>query len=360
MSSRLRKISVAAALSGFCLLTEFGTAQYCQIELTPEQAEIVQDRMAIGLYQPVQMLTLNTAIVPIQWHVVTSSDGTRCITDAKLDQYLNALNEAFEQTDIAFCVTTETDLIVDDGLFGNVSSHYDLRMTNPTPNAIDIYWCPSLSDGELCGTSSYTFAPIQGIAMQTTCMGNNNVSPVLIHEVGHYFDLFHTHEVAMGIECPNSGDCTLHGDLVCDTTPCRNLNFEECVDPATCEVQRDIGCVTSYPPPICDGSLYPPPDTTNYMSYSPTHCLNTFTPGQRQRMNATYWNLRSELHGARCEHHDGCEGDINGDGVTNGVDIALLINAWGTSSHRCDLNQDGSVNGNDLSILLASWPFCGE
>ena len=57
-----------------------------------------------------------------------------------------------------------------------------------------------------------------------------------------------------------------------------------------------------------------------------------------------------------------CLGDVSGDGAVNGVDIAALLAAWGTSgqSNRAlDINADGIVNGLDLAFVLAAWGECG-
>jgi hypothetical protein len=52
--------------------------------------------------------------------------------------------------------------------------------------------------------------------------------------------------------------------------------------------------------------------------------------------------------------------DLSGDGVVNGVDLALLLGAWGACPRQpaacpADLDGSGGVNGFDLAILLASW-----
>ena len=67
---------------------------------------------------------------------------------------------------------------------------------------------------------------------------------------------------------------------------------------------------------------------------------------------------------------DSCEptttGDLNGDGVVNGLDLGILLANWsippgtpgcGGAPGGCpaDLNGDGVVDGLDLGILLASW-----
>ena len=47
--------------------------------------------------------------------------------------------------------------------------------------------------------------------------------------------------------------------------------------------------------------------------------------------------------------------DINNDGVVDGVDLGLLLGAWGTSDPDADLNGDGTVDGVDLGLLLGAW-----
>jgi hypothetical protein len=46
--------------------------------------------------------------------------------------------------------------------------------------------------------------------------------------------------------------------------------------------------------------------------------------------------------------------DLNGDGVVNGADLAILLGQWGGPG-SADLNGDGVVGGADLALLLAAW-----
>ena len=48
--------------------------------------------------------------------------------------------------------------------------------------------------------------------------------------------------------------------------------------------------------------------------------------------------------------------DLNGDGLINGADLAIMLGTWG-ACEGCvaDLNFDGLVNGADLAILLGAW-----
>jgi hypothetical protein len=47
--------------------------------------------------------------------------------------------------------------------------------------------------------------------------------------------------------------------------------------------------------------------------------------------------------------------DLNGDGQVDGIDLALLLGAWGPGGGAADLNLDGQVNGFDLALLLGAW-----
>lgn len=56
-----------------------------------------------------------------------------------------------------------------------------------------------------------------------------------------------------------------------------------------------------------------------------------------------------------------CPGDLNGDGMVNGADLAALLAQWGACQQDfCggDLVGNGVINGADLASLLASWGSC--
>jgi hypothetical protein len=52
-------------------------------------------------------------------------------------------------------------------------------------------------------------------------------------------------------------------------------------------------------------------------------------------------------------------GDLNGDGLVDGADLALLLGAWGPcpAKDECsaDIDGDGMVGGADLAVLLGGW-----
>ena len=55
-----------------------------------------------------------------------------------------------------------------------------------------------------------------------------------------------------------------------------------------------------------------------------------------------------------------CPADVSHDGIVNGVDLAILLSAWGTNGAAggTDINGDGTVNGNDLTVRLSGWGYC--
>lgn len=48
-------------------------------------------------------------------------------------------------------------------------------------------------------------------------------------------------------------------------------------------------------------------------------------------------------------------GDLNGDAVVNGADLAAILSNFTSDDVFADLNADGTVDGADLAMLLANW-----
>jgi hypothetical protein len=44
--------------------------------------------------------------------------------------------------------------------------------------------------------------------------------------------------------------------------------------------------------------------------------------------------------------------DLNGDGVVNGLDLAIVIGAWGAAAG--DVNGDGTTDGEDIAVLISA------
>jgi hypothetical protein len=53
-----------------------------------------------------------------------------------------------------------------------------------------------------------------------------------------------------------------------------------------------------------------------------------------------------------------CEGDLDGDGLVGGPDLAILLGAWGSAASNADFNADATVDAADLAVLLGAWGAC--
>lgn len=54
-----------------------------------------------------------------------------------------------------------------------------------------------------------------------------------------------------------------------------------------------------------------------------------------------------------------CTADLNEDQTVDGVDLLILLSAWGAGASDADLNADGVVDGVDLLVMLSAWGACG-
>ena len=99
-----------------------------------------------------------------------------------------------------------------------------------------------------------------------------NLGRTLTHELGHFFNLWHTFQ-----SCTNT-DCNTQGDRVCDTPP-------QNVDTGGCPSEGSVAG--------CDG--FTPVLTMNYMDYTYDACMYMFTAGQANRMLTWYNIISSQL-----------------------------------------------------------------
>lgn len=105
-----------------------------------------------------------------------------------------------------------------------------------------------------------------------------NLGDTVIHEVGHWFGLFHTFE----------GGCDSPGDYVADTAPEAEPSF-------ACALTRDT-CPSELPEGWVEGDPEPEPivdPVQNFMDYSYDRCMNHFTPDQRQRALTLFMRYRA-------------------------------------------------------------------
>lgn len=243
--------------------------------------------------------------IPLSIHIVRRSDGTGGLALSALYRAMEDLNRIWQPVGVQFFIYGNIDYINDDVYFNlpgrdknkeiderNAQQRDALRLTNPFLNTINVYFT---NIAGLCGQSTPSNRSIQGVLMNIDCTGvvddpstpDNESNPSsFAHEIGHYFDLLHTHETAFGVECPNGGNCAETGDLICDTPA--DPDFSGQVDDNCNYTGSVMG------PAGCDSTPYSPL-TRNLMSYSTKPCRTQLTRDQIKVMLYLLRNQRPNL-----------------------------------------------------------------
>ncbi|GAB0155413.1 hypothetical protein CHRYSEOSP005_06740 [Chryseobacterium sp. Alg-005] len=138
------------------------------------------------------------------------------------------------------------------------------------------------NSGTLNGFAYYPGGSLDYSFMSTSASAVN--AQTLAHEFGHALGLRHTHEGFSDSTgaCPANADCTLEGDLVCDTEPMKSLYHSSV--PYTCQTGQINPCTSQT---YAGGER-------NVMSY--TFCFrDLFTQGQTTRAIAQLLQYRQSL-----------------------------------------------------------------
>ena len=76
--------------------------------------------------------------------------------------------------------------------------------------------------------------------------------------------------------------------------------------------------------------------------------------------SANYTDLGGNTVSAECDAPV-CPTDLNLDGVTDGADLAVLLNTLGACAGCfADIDDSGTVDGADLTIILNNWGACAN
>jgi Pregnancy-associated plasma protein-A len=249
--------------------------------------------------------------LPMTIHIVHRSDGTGGFTPSQLEIAMRDLNQFWRRAGIQFFIYGEIDHINNDTHFiilEDQAAREALRTLNVVANTINVYFT---NLGNLGGQASFTTSANQGILMNNIAAGNVYAPALFAHEVGHYFDLYHTHETAFGVECPNGNNCSQAGDRLCDTAADPGLLI-----PGTSQSRVDDNCAydnSAAVPMSCDETPYNPP-TGNLMSYTNEACRDQLTGNQISRALQTLRDAanRRNLIVARARYVDPLAGASGG------------------------------------------------
>jgi len=207
----------------FSLFTYAQNQHECNMDATQEQLFFMQNTREIrdSVKQMLQNFRGPAEILPVKIHIMRQADGVTNTnadgedddpTDTEIDQMMVNINNQFLPVGIRFkeCGDRHNIYVEDEypdnalNLYPNFTTYTtfteDVFLSNETVNSVvNILIVPELNGNNSCGNSSFPTdsAPFPGntpdrkwIILDSDCI--NSSTPA--HEMGHYFNLYHTHE----------------------------------------------------------------------------------------------------------------------------------------------------------------------
>lgn len=213
-------------------------------------------------------------VVKVYVHIIkTSTAGA--VTSTQIANQISVLNSSYSGSGFSFSLAG-TDTTVNATWFAaSAGSTAEIQMKNAlhkgTKASLNIYLLKP-SDGSLGWAtlpssfmSSYDGEVIDYRTLPGGTYSPYNLGDTVVHETGHWLGLYHTFQ----------GGCTTSNDLVSDTPAEASAAFG-------CPTGRDSCPTLSGTDPI-----------KNFMDYTNDSCMNTFTPGQRVRMQNQWTAYRA-------------------------------------------------------------------
>ena len=325
--------------------------------LTPEPSlELLQSTLnEFNEYKRVNQGNRDTYPVHIfvAWHVVYNSNNAGYISMNVIENSISKINQEYNPHNIFFTLDTVTYHQNDNwwGTFtgSNQDSNEEEMRSSTYIDPAHYYniWSTDLSGTGACawnyfpnsGENSYW----QGTTTDVDCIGGN--STTLVHELGHYFYLFHTFQ----------NGCSSPGDAVEDT-------------PRHTDVDGD------YP---CNSNLDTCPDHDgldpihNFMNYTPDACHSELSDGQIERL---FWAIENYhpsllenefyypvLYAGELNYQFPNNLDSDGDGVFNPGESAIVRvsigNVWGADAEGVTAilkTDDNRLNILDSMIVFTN------
>jgi hypothetical protein len=267
MNKRLLKTLLFPSV--FILLTRLIQAQPlpCGTTVTLEQKDF-EIAFADSVFQVIELnRTFHLAVF-----VTEDNKGQPNINPADINTAVSDLNNVFDRIKTNFSVYSVT--YIDNYHFDEIhmgANEQDMITQNAVHNVINLYLVLKLYNNtgqEICGFAHYPADSTDVILLSKSCLNGTS----LIEQVGHLFNLYHTHETIFGNELVVRTNCKTTGDRCCDTPADPDL---------TLKVSSDCQFAGNLKDPAGD---YYFPTTANFMSSSPVNCRCYFSDKQYRRM----------------------------------------------------------------------------
>lgn len=232
-----------------------------------------------------------TRYVPVQLHIIRSTGGAGGISEVDCIAAFDRMNDYYIDASVHFFQCAPINFIDDNNYYTYDKSQMDdLQMDHGVIDVVNIYVAQSVtsSGNAICGHAQFP-GGLDFVMQSVSCMKNGST---LIHEMGHYMGLYHTHETSFGDESVNGSDCLSDGDLLCDTPADPRLS-------GSTNFNND-GCIYYGSDTDENGQSYSPM-VSNIMSYASKECRFELTEDQTDRI---LWTLENERGYLSCASQD--------------------------------------------------------
>lgn len=226
--------------------------------------------------QPAAAPVARGGVINVYVHVITSSSGAGAPTSQQIANQINVLNAAYAVGGWSFQLVS-TDVTRNDAWYTmqpGTTAERDAKNALRIGTADDLNIYMANIGGGLLGwatfPSDYQSKPkMDGVVILTASLPGGSAAPYNLgdtatHEVGHWMGLYHTFQGGC------ARNATSGGDLVSDTPAERSAAFG-------CPTGRDSCTKLAGLDPI-----------KNFMDYTDDACMDSFTPGQVDRMASVY------------------------------------------------------------------------
>jgi len=264
----------------------------CGAELTDEEHSYIQ-RAQTPMRSFNANITRGIRDFPVKIHIARRQSGQGGISEATIMAALQEANEYYINANLRFVMLKGINYIDSDRYYNfNNKQEDELCGRWDINNVINMYFFPSVKKGnsDVCGYSYYPNGSSAQSDKDRLILRNDCVEgggSTLIHELGHFFSLYHTHgrgyEKELVTRSAGVRNCEKAGDALCDTA----------ADPM---ILNDVTNDCRYVGTRTDshGEKYQP-DPKNIMAYSANGCRQRFSKGQYARMNYAALNMRKYI-----------------------------------------------------------------
>ena len=280
--------------------------------------------------------------IPIKAHIVRRTNGSDGLSESDLNTAIAHMNTFYANAGMEFFLCDGINYIDNDAYYifddsNNSNAEANLTGANNVNGLINIYFVQSITTSSGGGAAGYAYFPGGPDVIMMTNSATTNQS-TLIHEVGHFFSLFHTHGPSNSVlttELVDGSNCDTDGDLICDTPADPNLSGAV-----------DNSC--NYTGFAMDANnQFFTPDTSNILSYSTWSCRNTLTTQQWARIYAAFRTARNYFAcptfkvDISANSNSTCESSLA---------VNFTDNSVGATSWQWDVDGDDTIDYNTQNI----------